>query len=369
MELALKVIDLFAGVGGMSLGATKAGFSMAGAVELDPIAIETHELNFPKSTHLKCDVTSLTGDDLRRELKLNRGEPIGIIGGPPCQGFSSMGRRDIEDPRNSLFIHYFRIVSELQPDFFVAENVLGILDSKYDKIREDAFALLKKKYTVLQPVMISAKDVGAPTTRTRVFFIGIKKSYKLPAPKIEFGIQLEKYNYVRDALFGLTDEVNFNEENWVNTEKHQDSYSTKISKLIPEGVGDPTSIERFLIKSEISGMVGTRHTEEVIRRFELVLEGQTDKVSRAPRLRQDGFCPTLRAGTNKDRGSYQAVRPIHPTQNRVITPREAARLQGFPDWFQFHKTKWHSFRQIGNSVSPIVAEHILNRIKEHLFKT
>lgn len=363
----MKVIDLFAGVGGMSLGAAKAGFTLAGAVELDPIAIETHQQNFPNSAHLKCDVSSLKGDDLKRELKLKRGELTGIIGGPPCQGFSSMGRRDIEDPRNSLFIHYFRLVGELQPDFFVAENVLGILDSKYDKIRKEALSLLEKKYILLQPITISAKDLGAPTTRTRVFFIGVKKSHKAIATKIKFGLQLEKYNFVKDALLGLSDEVSFNEEEWVSTEKHKDSYIAKISRLIPEGVGDPESIERFLLKSEVSGMVGTRHTKEVIQRFEMVLEGQTDKVSRAPRLRQNGFCPTLRAGTNKDRGSYQAVRPIHPTQHRVITPREAARLQGFPDWFQFHKTKWHSFRQIGNSVSPIVSEHILRQIKEVLF--
>lgn len=363
----MKVIDLFAGVGGMSLGAVKAGFSLAGAVELDPIAIKTHETNFPKSVHLECDVSGITGDDLKRELKLNLGDPVGIIGGPPCQGFSSMGRRDVDDPRNSLFIHYFRIVNELQPDFFVAENVLGILDSKYDKIREQAFLLLKNDYTLLQPVTISAKDVGAPTTRTRVFFIGVKNNYKSLVSKLDFNIKLDKPFFVKDALLGLPKEVSFNEGHWSYTEKIQNSYSELISRHIPEEIGDPDSVERFLIKSEISGMMGTKHTNEVIKRFERVEEGQTDKVSKAPRLRQNGFCPTLRAGTAKDKGSYQAVRPIHPTENRVITPREAARLQGFPDWFQFHKTKWHSFRQIGNSVSPIVSEHLLNRIREVLF--
>ena len=92
--------------------------------------------------------------------------------------------------------------------------------------------------------------------------------------------------------------------------------------------------------------------------------GEVDSVSKSYRLKYKGFCPTLRAGTGSDKGSYQAVRPLHPTENRVITPREAARLQGFPDWFQFHSTKWHSFRQIGNSVSPILAEHILRVVKE-----
>ncbi|MCL0160516.1 DNA cytosine methyltransferase, partial [Klebsiella pneumoniae] len=84
-----------------------------------------------------------------------------------------------------------------------------------------------------------------------------------------------------------------------------------------------------------------------------------DKISRSQRLDPNGFCPTLRAGTGSDKGSYQAVRPIHPTQARVIAPREAARFHGFPVWFRFHPTKWHRFRQIGNSVSPLVSEAML----------
>jgi DNA (cytosine-5)-methyltransferase 1 len=104
----------------------------------------------------------------------------------------------------------------------------------------------------------------------------------------------------------------------------------------------------------------------VAKRYANVKQGASDKISKSKKLDPTGFCPTLRAGTGKDKGSYQAVRPIHPTKNRVITPREAARLQGFPDWFVFHKTKWHSFRQIGNSVSPIVAERLLNVIREKI---
>jgi site-specific DNA-cytosine methylase len=105
---------------------------------------------------------------------------------------------------------------------------------------------------------------------------------------------------------------------------------------------------------------------EVEKRYEKLNFGEQDKISKSVRLKPDGYCPTLRAGTGSDKGSYQAVRPIHFKEPRVITPREAARLQGFPDWFVFHETKWHSFRQIGNSVSPIVAEAILKTIKDSL---
>ena len=112
------------------------------------------------------------------------------------------------------------------------------------------------------------------------------------------------------------------------------------------------------------GASETRHSKKVIERYSEIKQGETDRFSKSRRIDPDGFCPTLRAGTGRDKGSYQAVRPLHPTENRVITPREAARLQGFPDWFQFHPTKWHSFRQIGNSVSPILAEYILSVIKK-----
>ena len=108
--------------------------------------------------------------------------------------------------------------------------------------------------------------------------------------------------------------------------------------------------------------MGTRHSQEIIDRYSLVEPGGKDTKLRAPRLRPDGLCPTIRAGTGSDKGSYQAIRPIHYDFPRVITPREAARLQGFPDWFVFHRTKWHSFRQIGNSVSPLLAEKLLKII-------
>ena len=135
--------------------------------------------------------------------------------------------------------------------------------------------------------------------------------------------------------------------------------------MIPEGIGDDAAMKR-LKRREVSGFLGTRHTPEVLERFASVAQGDTDQISRCHRLDPNGFCPTLRAGTAKEKGGFQAIRPLHPTEDRVITPREAARLQGFPDWFQFAPTKWHSFRQIGNSVSPILAEDILARLVKRL---
>lgn len=372
--MVLKVIDLFAGVGGLSLGATRAGFDLVGAAELDSIAINTHKYNFPNLKHLQCDIAYLSGNELLEQFQIKEGELSGLIGGPPCQGFSNMGKQNINDIRNTLFIHFFRLVKEVKPDFFIAENVPGILNEKFDKIRNTAFDLITGKYKVLPHIVLKAQDYGVPTSRTRVFFIGYKKG-KVNAfePELFLSEKDCKIHYVHDALDGLPFIINNydtptkSDLSWCKIGKTAPgSYADLLSKVIPTGVGNKEAIERFINYSEVTGVIGTKHSSEVEKRYRNVPPGKTDIVSRSFRLQWDGFCPTLRAGTDSNHGSFQAVRPLHPIEGRVITPREAARLQGFPDWFVFHRTKWHSFRQIGNSVSPIIAENILKKVYQQI---
>lgn len=373
MDHSPTVIDLFAGAGGLSLGAARADFRVAAAIEIDPFATETHIKNFPNTEHSAESVAELSGAQLLEIAKLSPGGLDGLIGGPPCQGFSAMGRRNVADLRNDLFVHFFRLVSETRPRFFVAENVPGILDPRYDFIRETAFEHVPENYQILAPIEVKANQYGAPTTRTRIFFVGydtrnlpgeLDQNSFAPSPDTEV------VNVGR-ALAGLPIEIDpswqTEASGWRSLEGSEEGwFESLLRNSVPFGVGDTSAIERLLLKSEISGCMGTRHLPEVTERFSKLLPGQQDVVSKATRLNPSGFCPTLRAGTGSDRGSYQAVRPIHHIEPRVITPREAARLQGFPDWFVFHRTKWHSFRQIGNSVSPIVAEHVLSIIRQAL---
>ena len=125
-----NVIDLYAGAGGLSLGAARAGFNLAAAVEFDPHAIHSHTINFPHTIHIQRDISSLNGEELLSLANIKQSELTGIIGGPPCQGFSCIGQGDINDTRNLLFTKFFQLVEELQPPFFVAENVPGIMNSK-----------------------------------------------------------------------------------------------------------------------------------------------------------------------------------------------------------------------------------------------
>lgn len=369
---SFNIIDLFSGVGGLSLGAARAGFSVICAVDVEPHAISAHSHNFPDADHLKTDVANLTGQYLRTRLSLDDSSLAGIIGGPPCQGFSSIGRRDSHDARNKLFVEFFRIVAEAHPMFFLAENVPGIMrKSNCDTIKE-AFSFVENNYVVLPPMEFVANEYGAPTTRKRIFFFGYLReamkpltvdSFK-PSPSVETVC-------VKDALCGLPTRIDPNwqkeEQGWqVVHAKGKSGYAQRLHGHIPRGVGDKNALERLRKCNETSGFLGTIHSAAVAERYAKTECGRHDSISKAYRLDPDGFCPTLRAGTGPDQGSFQAVRPIHPTEARVITPREAARLQGFPDWFQFSPTKWHSFQQIGNSVSPILAEEILSIIARAL---
>jgi DNA (cytosine-5)-methyltransferase 1 len=369
-----KVIDLFCGCGGFSLGAARAGFDVVAGVDFDSHAIASHRRNFRKSKDLQLDLTEVTGVEILEQIGLDSGELIGIIGGPPCQGFSSMGSNNASDPRNRLFRRFYEIIAELRPQFFVCENVPGLLRDNYKAIRDDALGIVSKDYNVVGPMILCASDYGAPTTRTRAFFVGTRKDADFSLTEENFAPNKDTMPVtVSEALVGLPRMI---DENWQNEEqgwrqvsrsKPKSEFQKRLVGKIPNGMGDPESKRLLKNNGLVSGCLGTVHLPNVIKRFSEVPEGKSDAVSRAPRLNRNGFCPTLRAGTGSDRGSYQAVRPIHPTENRVITPREAARLQGFPDWFRFDSTKWHSFRQIGNSVSPLLSEYVLkvifNKIK------
>ncbi len=369
---ACSVVDLFSGAGGLSLGAARAGFAVSGAVDIDPEAVNAHGRNFPNAVHLKIDVSNLTGRTLISALGLSNGNLAGIIGGPPCQGFSSIGRKDKDDARNKLFVEFFRIVAETLPTFFLAENVPGIMRESHCETRDRAFSYVEGKYVTLQPMVLAANDYGAPPTRKRVFFFGFlpdameqlaADSFK-PPPGVETILE-------KDALRVLPTQIDPSlqrqKQGWKVVHAHGNGYfASRLHGCIPSGVGDPIALERLRDESQATGFLGTVHSPGVAERYAKTECGKSDPISRSYRLDPDGFCPTLRAGTGRDKGSFQAVRPLHPTEARVITPREAARLQGFPDWFQFAPTIWHSFRQIGSSVSPIIAERILKVVREKL---
>lgn len=364
-----KIIDLFSGCGGFSLGAELAGFQTAVAIDIDEDLQRSFSLNFEDSNPLIADVTTLDKAFWKKEFGDAR--PIGVIGGPPCQGFSRIGKRDPSDPRNSLIGHFFKQVSILRPKFFVMENVEGLLDEFGAKTLANALEQVADQYEIIGPMVVNAANFGAATERKRVIVVGYDPTDVDPVTAADFVPSAStKVLTVKDAIGDLPNPISISMTpaaapnlGWAAYPRRKASDYAQACRTAPDGKLGWKLAKEMLAKKLVSGLLPTAHTKEVRERFSELEQGKTDPISRFPRLRWSGRCPTLRAGTGKDRGSHQSMRPIHPSEPRVITVREAARLQGFPDWFVFHPTMWHSFRMIGNSVSPIVSKAILGTIR------
>ena len=347
----MRLVDIFSGCGGFSLGALQAGFPVIAAIDNDPILAFSYPYNFPHTRMIIKDVAKLDGEAVR----VAAGGPIdGIFGGPPCQGFSAIGKHDPKDPRRCLLGHFFRIIQDIKPSFFVMENVLGLTYSNTRYVLDKALRQVDE-YAILGPEIWNAAQFGAATNRSRLFVVGIHKDCGEPITSKDMNAWTRKPTTVRDAIRDLESATIVGEEDGFDIwriDPFARSFGYARSLRSPDG--------RFT-----SHRI-TQHSKRVITRFDDLPEGGFDPIGRHPRLAWSGQSPAIRAGTGVDRGSHQAVRPVHPRHPRVITVREAARLQGFPDNHRFHPTIWHSFRMIGNSVSPIMARAIFSMIGEKL---
>ena len=367
-------IDLFCGAGGMTLGFEQAGFSVHSAFDIEHFNVDTHRLNFPKSKSHVVDLKRISGDDLRDVAQLRQREIDVVFGGPPCQGFSAGGKRDTNDKRNQLVYEFARLIRQLQPRYFVMENVQGFLFHRSEPVFNSFIRRVKLAgYKVIEPVQsLNASDYGVPQRRIRTFVIGCRKNLPLPHYPAKTGCYddtgTEFFPLVWDAISDLP-----------NIELYPSLYDcdkfpgTLQRTSVPYAQlmrGDLVSYDdksnKSLPADILTGFLRTAHSDSIRKRFASTPMGKAEPISRYIRLSWDKVSPTIRAGTGKDHGSHTAPRPIHPTQPRCITTREAARLHSFPDWFQFHGTRWHDFRQIGNSVPPLLAKAVAKKIMEQL---
>lgn len=366
---APTLVDLFCGAGGFSLGAELAGFSCLAAVDVDPVLQSGYRRNFTGVRAVQGDVAQIDAAAWREILDGHR--PDGVIGGPPCQGFSRIGRRRKDDPRNTLVHKFYAQVAILRPAFFVMENVEGILDEENAPVLESAIATVAGLYDIAGPFVVDASACGAATVRRRVIVVGTDPARMDRLRADDFIPDAVAKTTVRDAIADLPGPL---EASGMRRDlgfaaypprRRISAYAKQMRRPPPAGLGDPDVVAR-LRRGEVSGLAGTRHDPEIVDRYRAVVPGRVEAVGKSYRLKWDGHCPTLRAGTGMEKGAFQAVRPLHPEEPRVITVREAARLQGFPDWFALHTAKWHSFRMIGNSVSPVLSQFLMGRIATRL---
>lgn len=327
----LKVYSLFTGAGGLDIGFKAAGYEVIGASDIWKESEKTMSLNYPEIPFIHKDITTLTADEILEST--NGILPDVIIGGPPCQGFSVMGDKNSADPRNILFESYVRLVDELKPKSFVFENVKGIktmFKGRYLNLVANSFSNIG--YDIYLKIL-NSKNYGVPQKRERVIIVGtrINNLFKFPLPSNEsIGILKSKSN-------------------------------------VQEAIGD-------LVKKDNSfpNHLALNHGEIVIRRYKLIPEGgklpppeELPKEIRRKnfgntyvRLHREKLAPTMVPGNN--------AFPVHPTLNRSLTPREAARIQSFPDSHIFTGARREQCILVGNAVPPLMAAHIAIELKNHI---
>jgi len=373
-----KVVSLFSGAGGFSLGFSWAGIKPEFGVEINKDAAKTYEANIQHPCHVK-NIEILDPDFLSKSLSGKA--PFAVIGGPPCQGFSTAGLRQHEDARNKLIYNYLNIVEHLQPRWFIFENVEGILTSGSGQA---VFSLVREFLAIgysIRVNKINFASYGVPQTRKRVLIIGNRVGIDFDLPPAQYSYDSGKSKLVNLLPFAPTVEEAIS--GLGNPSKKQITGLTYPS-------AEPYSDYDKLMRADTGNTEVTDHfsnvSESDTHRFSLLAEGQTMKdlpielwhpsyTKRAFRRVMDGT-PTERRGgapsgvkrLYRDRQSLTITSAasrefIHPTENRPLTLRECARLQSFPDSYCFVGNAASRARQIGNAVPPIgakiLAEHLM----------
>lgn len=360
------VVDLFAGVGGLGLGFEQAGFDVGVAVEMDPVHAAAHAYNFPRCEILCVDATAVEGADIRRKLSA----PIDVVvGGAPCQGFSMIGKRALDDPRNQLVRHFVRLVIELQPSVFVLENVRGLTVGKHRQLLDEVTEEFQGAgYDVTMPwQVLNARDFGVPQDRQRLFLLGAKG---VPRARYPVADILTPGPTCEDALDDLPNAEDFeglisSDTIRVETRVAGLSAYARAMRCLSNDAWHYGHVREWDPQA-LTASMRTAHTDISRRRFRDTPPDTIEPISRFYKLAATGVANTLRAGTDAARGAFTSPRPIHYRYDRCVTVREMARLHGFPDWFRFHVTKWHGARQIGNSVPPPMARAIAASVREAL---
>lgn len=387
----ITFIDLFCGCGGFSLGLTKAGLRCAAAIDFNPEAVEVFRANFPDVQHvLEKDLSAYKPSHLAAHIGSDRVDVI--VGGPPCQGFSTVrqvdaanhGSRVKRDKRRYLFRSFLDYVDHFQPKVFVMENVLGIQSAAkgafFTMVQAEARRL---KYRV-HPQVEEAWKLGVPQKRRRQLIIGVREDIAgffasgLDAAKRAFAETSTPYTpTLWDAIGDLPS---------LTAGAGEDPRDYDLPKrerfLSQRGIAARHYLEQVLEVSRAAQLTAHKarpHNDQDLRDFARLREGEHSGQAEArgerleftykrtcfhdryKRQHREQLCSTIVAHLAKDGLMF-----IHPTQNRSLTPREAARIQSFPDWFQFPVARTHQFRLIGNAVPPLVAEAVGEELRTFL---
>lgn len=373
----LNFIDLFCGCGGFTLGMERAGFKCLAAIDFNFEAVATLQTNLSHIKHvLHRDLTTFGPNELSELIGVHHVDVI--VGGPPCQGFSTArkvgganhGERLKDDPRRHLYLELLKYVSFYRPKVFIMENVLGIKTAAggeyFTRVQSEARALGYRVHGQVE----DAWELGVPQKRRRQLIIGTRAD--IPgyfSPNLRPSPRALPRTLLGAAIGDLPslragegeDECDYDFNLMVKHLEHNGDPAYKY-------LFDVLEIDRA---KKLTNHVARPHSDRDLRDFALIKEGESSAVAmrngvkfefpydkssfkdRYTRQNRSAACSTIVAHLSKDGLMF-----IHPTQNRSLTPREAARIQSFPDWFRFPEVRTHSFRMIGNAVPPLISEAV-----------
>jgi len=317
-------IDLFSGCGGFSHGLEKAGHECLLGVDFNQDAIESFKLNHPNSNVYCGDIKELSYKEIQLLTKKKKIDMV--VGGPPCQGFSTIGRGQVNDERNSLFKEFVRIVKEAKPRIVLMENVTGLLAKKNQEVLKSIFKSFNLLGYSMDARVLSAEEFGVPERRRRTFLVGVKNgSYEYPY-----------------ATHGP-------KANKIDLAQIKNDLDRKRLKHIPEGKG-------------------IRYERDELAHLPKKLRYDVDWVN----LSENRFRQTKLQRLDRKKPSPTILTSrttyFHPIENRYLTPREAALLQSFPIRFKFFGSQTSIFRQIGNAVPPKLAQVLGESLKNIKWK-
>jgi DNA (cytosine-5)-methyltransferase 1 len=385
----MKSVDLFAGAGGLSCGLKQSGFNTLLANELVPQYAKTYQLNHPETQVIIGDVRQVCETNLKNFLGVKEGEIDLVAGGPPCQGFSiNAPIRTLDDERNHLFKDFLRVVASLKPKAVLIENVPGIVSLGKGTVVRQIYAELEALGYKVKHKILFAGHYGIPQMRFRTVFIGIRKyNGEISFPEPEFAAKavanftgakelcisippifypnLKSQVNVLDALSDLPEIAN---NQTVSHEKYTIEPQNDYQKYLRSGCKKLTS--HYCAKIAKVNLERLKYIPQGGSwrdiPYELLPDGlkrarRSDHTKRYGRLHPDALCSTVLTKCDPHWGSF-----FHPTQDRVISVREAARIQSFPDSYLFSGSITQQYEQVGNAVPPLLGKAIGDEIMKML---
>lgn len=364
----IKIIDLFSGVGGLTYGFFhNENFEVLAANELLPNMAKAYELNHPGVKVYTDDIKNFNFDIVTKDLGISEGDVDIIVGGPPCQAYSTVGKRLIDDPRGKLFQEYYRVLKEFKPKMFIFENVKGLLSMQKGELLKTIVSLFESLgYRVKYKVLNSA-DYGAPQLRERVVIVGtiLNSEFEYPKPthyNPEKGTKdsnLKPYVTLGEAIGDLP---------FIESNQEAHNYASEPMNDFQKNMRKNSN--------QLVDHSSPKNNDQLVKIMEALPDGGSPLDLPEEMRPKSGFGNTYcRLWWNKpsttvtrNLSTPSSSRCIHPKAPRPLTTREGARLQGFPDDYQFYGSRGDKNLQIGNAVPTFLSKVLANSVLESFKK-